>query len=118
MYKNFNLTDEERKEILESHSSYGYKKPINEQSAPVNTTQATTAQPAATAKPAPQGTAPQFNTTIKGDYAIDCKTKLVMLGGNNLKLTKEANIALVSLFCSPKYRAPITTTNTPVNPAK
>ena len=30
MYKNFNLTDEERKEILESHKSHGYKKPLNE----------------------------------------------------------------------------------------
>ena len=30
MYKNFNLTDKERKEILESHKSHGYKKPINE----------------------------------------------------------------------------------------
>ena len=31
MYKNFNLTDEERKEIMEQHGSFGYKKPINEQ---------------------------------------------------------------------------------------
>ena len=31
MYKNFKLTDEERKQILESHSSHGYKKPISEQ---------------------------------------------------------------------------------------
>lgn len=30
MYKNFNLTDEERKEIMESHKSHGYKKPVNE----------------------------------------------------------------------------------------
>ena len=30
MYKNFNLTDEERKEILESHKSHGYKKLVNE----------------------------------------------------------------------------------------
>jgi hypothetical protein len=30
MYKNFNLTEEERKEIMESHKSHGYKKPINE----------------------------------------------------------------------------------------
>jgi hypothetical protein len=30
MYKNFNLTDEERKEIMESHKSHGYKKPLNE----------------------------------------------------------------------------------------
>jgi len=30
MYKNFNLTDEERNEIMESHKSHGYKKPINE----------------------------------------------------------------------------------------
>jgi len=27
MYKNFNLTDEERKEIMEQHGSFGYKKP-------------------------------------------------------------------------------------------
>ena len=30
MYKNFNLTDEERKEIMEMHESQGYKTPINE----------------------------------------------------------------------------------------
>lgn len=30
MYKNFNLTDEERKQILESHSSHGYKKPMKD----------------------------------------------------------------------------------------
>lgn len=30
MYKNFNLTDEERKQIMESHKSHGYKKPISE----------------------------------------------------------------------------------------
>lgn len=30
MYKNFSLTDEERKEIMESHESHGYKKPVNE----------------------------------------------------------------------------------------
>lgn len=27
MYKNFNLTDEERKQIMEQHGSFGYKKP-------------------------------------------------------------------------------------------
>jgi len=32
MYKNFNITEEEKKQILESHQSYGYKKPISEQS--------------------------------------------------------------------------------------
>jgi len=31
MYKNFNLTDEERKQIMEQHSVYGYRKPISEQ---------------------------------------------------------------------------------------
>jgi len=31
MYKNFSLTDEERKDILEQHASHGYKKPLNEQ---------------------------------------------------------------------------------------
>lgn len=30
MYKNFNLTEEERKQILEQHSSYGYRKPLRE----------------------------------------------------------------------------------------
>jgi hypothetical protein len=30
MYKNFNLTEEERKQILEMHMSHGYKQPINE----------------------------------------------------------------------------------------
>jgi hypothetical protein len=30
MYKNFNLTDEERQQIMEQHKSHGYKKPINE----------------------------------------------------------------------------------------
>ena len=36
MYKNFKLTDEERKQILEQHSAHGYKQPINEQSATSN----------------------------------------------------------------------------------
>jgi hypothetical protein len=31
MYKNFSLTDEERKEIMEQHAAHGYKKPISEQ---------------------------------------------------------------------------------------
>ena len=31
MYKNFNLTDKEREQILEQHSEYGYGKPLNEQ---------------------------------------------------------------------------------------
>jgi hypothetical protein len=30
MYKNFNLTDEERQQIMEQHKSHGYRKPINE----------------------------------------------------------------------------------------
>ena len=30
MYKNFNLTDQERKEILEQHQSKGYKQPLKE----------------------------------------------------------------------------------------
>jgi hypothetical protein len=30
MYKNFNLTEEERKQIMEMHKSHGYKAPINE----------------------------------------------------------------------------------------
>ncbi len=32
MYKNFNLTESEREDILNQHSSYGYKQPLNEQS--------------------------------------------------------------------------------------
>jgi len=31
MYKNFNVTEEERKQIMEMHQSYGYKKPLDEQ---------------------------------------------------------------------------------------
>lgn len=31
MYKNFNLTEEERKQIMEMHESQGYKKPLVEQ---------------------------------------------------------------------------------------
>lgn len=31
MYKNFNITEEERKQIMEMHKSHGYKQPINEQ---------------------------------------------------------------------------------------
>lgn len=31
MYRNFSLTDEERKQIMEMHQSHGYKAPINEQ---------------------------------------------------------------------------------------
>jgi hypothetical protein len=30
MYKNFNLTEEERKQIMEMHQSHGYKKPAEE----------------------------------------------------------------------------------------
>ena len=30
MYKNFKLSDEERKQIMEMHQSHGYKQPINE----------------------------------------------------------------------------------------
>lgn len=30
MYKNFNLTEKERQQILESHKSHGYRKPLNE----------------------------------------------------------------------------------------
>ena len=29
MYKNFSLTDEERKQIMEQHGAYGYKKPCH-----------------------------------------------------------------------------------------
>lgn len=36
MYKNFNLTDQERQQIMEMHTSHGYKKPINEQHQPSN----------------------------------------------------------------------------------
>jgi len=32
MYRNFNITEKEKKQILESHMSHGYKKPLNEQS--------------------------------------------------------------------------------------
>lgn len=32
MYKNFNLTDKERQQIMEQHKSHGYKKPLNENS--------------------------------------------------------------------------------------
>lgn len=31
MYKNFNLTEEERKQIMEMHKNHGYKKPVNEE---------------------------------------------------------------------------------------
>jgi hypothetical protein len=31
MYRNFNLTDEERKQIMEMHQTHGYKKPLVEQ---------------------------------------------------------------------------------------
>lgn len=31
MYKNFNLTEKEKKQILEQHKSYGNKKPMNEE---------------------------------------------------------------------------------------
>lgn len=32
MYKNFNLTESEREQILKQHKKYGYKNPLNEQS--------------------------------------------------------------------------------------
>lgn len=31
MYKNFNLTESEREQILKQHKKYGYKNPLNEQ---------------------------------------------------------------------------------------
>lgn len=31
MYKNFNLTESEKKQILNQHKEHGYKKPLNEQ---------------------------------------------------------------------------------------
>ena len=31
MYKNFNLTESEKEEILNKHKSFGYKKPLTEQ---------------------------------------------------------------------------------------
>jgi hypothetical protein len=34
MYKNFNLTESEREEILKQHQSHGYKKPLNEMDIP------------------------------------------------------------------------------------
>ena len=30
MYKNFNLSEKEKREILEQHKSHGYKQPLNE----------------------------------------------------------------------------------------
>lgn len=36
MYKNFKITEEERLQILESHMSHGYKKPLNEEMSPEN----------------------------------------------------------------------------------
>lgn len=31
MYKNFNLTESEKKEILNKHKAHGYQKPLNEE---------------------------------------------------------------------------------------
>jgi hypothetical protein len=31
MYKNFRLTEQEKKQILEQHKSHGYKSKVNEQ---------------------------------------------------------------------------------------
>jgi hypothetical protein len=42
MYKNFNLTDEERKQIMEMHQSHGYKTPIINEQLMSNTTPAGT----------------------------------------------------------------------------
>jgi hypothetical protein len=33
MYKNFNITEEEKQQIMEMHKSHGYKQPLNEQDA-------------------------------------------------------------------------------------
>ena len=38
MYKNFKLTEKEKKQILESHMSHGYRQPLNEQSTAPNVT--------------------------------------------------------------------------------
>ncbi len=39
MYKNFRLTEEEKKAILEAHSTKGYKQPMNEQPSSKNITE-------------------------------------------------------------------------------
>ena len=52
MYKNFKLTDEERKQIMEHHKMHGYKKPLSEQSAPDEPT--SIPYPTTMAKPLPK----------------------------------------------------------------
>jgi hypothetical protein len=36
MYKNFNLTESEREQILNQHKGYGYKKPLREEEDDIN----------------------------------------------------------------------------------
>ena len=36
MYKNFNLTEVEKEQILNNHKNHGYKKPLNENMEPSN----------------------------------------------------------------------------------
>jgi hypothetical protein len=109
MYKNFNLTDEERKQILESHSSHGYKKPMKDRlpfrlaeeklSSMINESMAQTAIADAESKmsggetPDPnvvnqikqcitkkQLTSLSFLTTAAGSYALGVVALLTMSG--------------------------------------
>lgn len=89
MYKNFNLTDEERKQILESHSAHGYKKPMNE--APITN--------------AIKSAVPSTQQTSNSPLAFDCKAKRITKNETGVKFNPQGIAIMVDLFCNPKYRA-------------
>ena len=82
MYKNFNLTESEREQILGMHQAHGYKKPLNEDMVP------NAAAPQAPAQPVAVGPKPQVTTA--GAFAV-------MIG--NMGYSKE--------IMDPKYFTPL-----------
>lgn len=92
MYKNFNLTEEERKQILESHSAHGYKKPMNE--APLTNAISNAVKNVASTQ-----------QTSNSPLAFDCKAKRITKNETGVKFNPQGIAIMVDLFCNPKYRA-------------
>lgn len=92
MYKNFNLTDEERKQILESHSAHGYKKPMNE--APLTNVISKAVKDIASTQ-----------QTSNSPLSFDCKAKRILKNETGVKFNPQGIAIMVDLFCNPKYRA-------------
>lgn len=117
MYGYLKLTDEERNQILESHSSYyGNKKSVNEQptqqqkDALAAKTAAKTAQSVLNKFTQPAGSTQQaqgttnFAPTHKATVEVDCQSKLVRISNYAGKLNAQGNGYIVDAFCNPKNR--------------